>query len=105
MDRPPNHLDSSGRGDLDCRLADGPTRQEMGSQEALEGVLFSSRGECDRRFVASTTPLFPYEEEEGSLEFEENESGVPTFPIDPQHPVPVEPRVPLSPLEPEPVIP
>lgn len=57
---------------------------------------------CEKRFIASTTSFFPCEEEEGSLEFEENESGVPTFPIDPQHPVP---RVPLSPLEPEPVIP
>jgi RHS repeat-associated protein len=65
------------------------------------------RRECEKSPIVSTSPFFPCEEGEGSLEFEENEPGVPTFPIDPQHPVPVEPDFPTdpAPMSPEPIYP
>jgi RHS repeat-associated protein len=62
--------------------------------------------ECEKRFIASTSPFFPCEEEEGSLEFEENP---PTYvpPVDPMgpHPSPGS-LIPVpAPTEPEPVFP
>jgi len=44
--------------------------------------------ECEKRFIASTSPFFPCLEEEGSLEYEENEPSTLVPPIDPMGPQP-----------------
>jgi hypothetical protein len=43
--------------------------------------------------------------EDGEQPYEKQDPGIPTFPIDPQHPIPSVPRFPVMPPEPEPVIP
>jgi RHS repeat-associated protein len=67
---------------------------------------FGKKG-CEKKFIASTEPIFPCAEEGGGLE--EGSDSVPFLPTPPpQHPVPVEPSFPRvpepSPL-PEPIIP